>query len=72
MDRLYEIIEKHFGEIVGMILGLIFAILVVTLGFWKTIFVLACIVIGCYAGRLIDNKVDLKEFFDRFLPGGRM
>jgi uncharacterized membrane protein len=67
MDRLYEILEKHFGKIVGMILGLIFAILVVTLGFWKTVFILACIIIGFFIGKVIDNNVDLRDFLDRFL-----
>ncbi|MDI6602129.1 MAG: DUF2273 domain-containing protein [Thermoanaerobacteraceae bacterium] len=72
MDRFYDILEKHFGKIVGMALGLLFAILVIALGFWKTIFVLICILIGYYLGKIIDNREDLRNFLDRILPPGRM
>ncbi|TZE83446.1 DUF2273 domain-containing protein [Calorimonas adulescens] len=72
MDRFYDILEKHFGKIVGMILGLLFAVLVIAVGFWKTVFVLFCILLGYFFGKIIDNHEDLRSFLDRILPPGKM
>lgn len=68
-DLLQEIITNHRGKAIGIILGLIFGLLTVVLGFWKTFFVALCIAIGYIVGRRLDNDEDFKEWIDKILRG---
>jgi len=72
MDRrlLQEIWEWHSGKICGALIGFAVGILVITFGFWRTIFVLLCAGVGYIIGKRIDAKEDFMEIIDRFLPPG--
>ncbi len=60
----------HRGKIIGGILGLIIAIIIISLGFLKAVFVILCTVLGYYIGKLIDNKEDIRDILDKILPPG--
>ncbi|NLZ55028.1 MAG: DUF2273 domain-containing protein, partial [Thermoanaerobacteraceae bacterium] len=56
MDCLRELWFKHRGEIIGGIVGLIIGIIIITLGFFKALFVILCTIFGYYIGKNADKK----------------
>ena len=56
-------LPENRGKVIGIGLGLIIGILFITVGFWKTMFVIVCIVAGFFLGK----KLDEKENFNRWL-----
>lgn len=63
-EKLFLIImEEHRGKAIGIILGLLASILVITYGFWRTLFIIFCIA----AGYLIGKKLDENQSFDNWL-----
>ncbi|MEW9123625.1 MAG: DUF2273 domain-containing protein [Thermotaleaceae bacterium] len=71
-DRILNIFYKNYGKIIGISLGLIWSILILTLGFIKTIFISLCVYIGYFIGKKIDDKEDLWALLDRLLPPGTL
>ena len=61
MDFLWELWNLHRGKIIGCILGLIIAIIIITFGFLKALFIILCTIIGYYIGKFIDNKEDIRD-----------
>ncbi len=47
-------LNRHWGKILGGLLGLIFALLVVKYGFWLSVFIYLCIAIGLVIGWRLD------------------
>ena len=56
MDRklLEEIWQFHSGKIVGVSVGFTLGVLIITFGFFETLFVLLCVIIGYIVGKRID------------------
>ncbi len=72
MDSLRELWYSHRGKIVGGILGFVVAIVIIAFGFFKALFITLCTIIGCYIGRFMDSKEDLRNVLDRILsPSNR-
>lgn len=69
-EKLFEILVDNYGKLIGSIIGLIVAILFLTLGFFKTILLISLIVLGYYIGKKIDNRESIIEILDRILPNG--
>ncbi|MHC1746079.1 MAG: DUF2273 domain-containing protein [Negativicutes bacterium] len=65
-----EIWEQHSGKIIGATAGLLIGILIITFGFFRTLFVLLCIIAGFIIGKKIDEKEDLMDILDKLLPPG--
>nr|WP_255688611.1 DUF2273 domain-containing protein [Tepidanaerobacter sp. GT38] len=62
--------QERRREIIGGIVGLIIGIIIITLGFFKTIFVILCTVLGYYIGKNVDKKDDILNLLDKILPPG--
>jgi uncharacterized membrane protein len=60
---LVYILQEHRGKTIGIVLGLIASIIFITYGFWRSIFVIFCIVVGY----LIGKKIDENKSFDSWL-----
>ncbi len=56
-----ELWENHRGKVIGVLLGLVFGLMVISFGFFKALFVTLCILIGFWIGRRLDNKLGFKE-----------
>lgn len=67
---LEEIWQNHSGKLLGVLLGFLFGILVITFGFFRTLFVAFCVVAGYVVGKRIDQKEDIMEILDKLLPPG--
>jgi len=57
------ILEEHRGKFVGVLLGLIASILFITYGFWRTIFIIACIIMGYIIGKKLDEDKKFSDWF---------
>jgi len=60
------LISKHWGKILGGLLGLIFALLVINYGFWLSIFIFLCIGIGLVIGWRLDVSKNFGRFLNRY------
>lgn len=66
-DKMFSyIMENHRGKAIGLILGLIAGILVINYGFWKTLFIVVCIIGGFFIGKAVDEQVDFENWFKKF------
>ena len=74
MKRILEWLENSFtnykGRFIGVLLGLIFGILILTLGFWRGIFLCLCTGVGYWLGSFRDRKESFLTFLDKILPEG--
>lgn len=61
-------LAKNWGKLAGGLLGLIAAILFLTVGFWPTILILFCTLMGLLIGWLVDRLANGKigNIFDGF------
>ena len=57
--------EHHRGKFVGTLLGLLFAVLVLVIGFFPTVFLVLCSGIGFLVGARIDRGGIPEEMRDR-------
>ena len=60
----------HPGKAAGGILGLILGILFLVIGFWRTLLLAFCTLIGYLVGMLYDANFDFEKLFDKILPPG--
>ncbi|MEW6182345.1 MAG: DUF2273 domain-containing protein [Bacillota bacterium] len=60
-----DFLERHRGKIIGVAIGLAFGWVAIAYGFWKAVFVLICVGAGYYAGKRVDEQVDLGRLWDR-------
>ncbi|MEG6585635.1 DUF2273 domain-containing protein [Dendrosporobacter sp. 1207_IL3150] len=67
---LEEIWQQHSGKIMGILIGLIVGILIISFGFFKTLFILLCAGVGYIVGKRIDEKEDIMDILDKLLPPG--
>lgn len=64
-DLLLEILRSHRGKLFGAVVGLFFALLVIVLGFFQSIFVACCIFIGYIIGKRVDDNESVREIMER-------
>lgn len=67
MGPLLELFYQHKGRVIGSLIGLFFALLIVTLGFFKTIFIFVCIAVGFFLGNRYDLNQGFGELIERFV-----
>lgn len=61
-------VRKYFGRVVGSALGLVVAVLFLTLGFWRTLLLVLCIGVGYALGMYRDSREEFLEFVEKILP----
>jgi uncharacterized membrane protein len=60
--------KTHRGAIIGTGLGLLVGALILTIGFFETLFLAICAGIGAFFGTNTRAKKRFREFLDRILP----
>ena len=68
--ELLELYRNNKGKVNGTIIGLLFAVFVLLIGFFKTLFLVICVLLGYYIGKKIDNKESIIEVLEKFIPNG--
>ncbi|TDT61944.1 DUF2273 domain-containing protein [Fonticella tunisiensis] len=69
-EVLLEIFYNNKGKVIGSAIGFILAILAIIIGFFKTLFIAMCVLVGYYVGKKVDNKESIIEIIERILPDG--
>lgn len=62
---LTQILEEHRGKAIGVIIGLLAAILFLTFGFWRALFIILCIVVGYFIGKRIDEDQNFNQWIKK-------
>ncbi len=59
---------NHRCKACGLVLGLVLGVAVLLFGFWNTVFVLVCGLLGLFIGIKLDKGENFTERLDRFFP----
>jgi len=62
---LSELLQNHQGKFLGIVLGLLFGLLVIILGFLQTVFLACCIYIGYIIGKRVDENESIRDLVER-------
>ena len=63
--ELMELARANKGKVFGGIIGFIIAILVLTIGFFKTLFIVLCTSLGIFLGSEYNREVRLRQLIDK-------
>lgn len=63
----YDFVKKNRGKILLATVCAVFGLLLMTIGFLKTLFVVFLAVVGFFAGYIIDDKEMVKRFVNTYL-----
>lgn len=66
-DFLVWSINNHPGKFIGTVIGWILGLLIVTLGFWKTLILMLFIAVGFILGKRQDDHKDVLTWLERIL-----
>lgn len=70
-ERIIEYYSKHTGAFNGALIGFLFAVAVLIIGLFRTLFIALCSGIGYYIGKKISEDKDyIKNLLDKVLPPG--
>jgi uncharacterized membrane protein len=67
---LIEIFSKNEGKFIGAISGLLVGILILWIGFFKSVFIVICILLGYYIGKKKDNKENIFVIIEKLINRG--
>lgn len=71
MRRFYKFYRNYRQCINGAIIGLVLGLMFVILGIFKTLVIAACIFVGFFLGKKVNEDKDFfKKLLDRILPPG--
>ncbi|WP_236908762.1 DUF2273 domain-containing protein [Clostridium sp. Cult3] len=70
-SKFIDWVRNHKGKFFGGILGFLIAILVLNIGFFKTLFIVLCTWAGYYLGSKSDSKENFKDLIDKIIPHNR-
>lgn len=70
-DTILSFYKAHRGGVNGAIIGFIVAVFILLIGFFQVFFIVICMSIGYYIGKIVSSDKDyIKKLFDRILPPG--
>lgn len=70
--RILQIINDNEKRSLGAAIGLIISIMILGIGFFKTLFIFICTAIGYFLGGVSWDKEKIKDWLERILPPGGM
>lgn len=62
--------QNHRGKLVGTVLGIVIGASIMIFGFFKTVFILVCGLVGLFVGKRVDDKDDFRDIIERIIPPG--
>lgn len=71
LERILDFYESHRGGLNGAAIGLVIAVAILLLGFFRVLFIALLTGVGYYIGKRIHEDKDyIKNLLDRVLPPG--
>ena len=64
-EILLDLMDRHRGAVAGAVVGLLVALLIIVFGFWKTVFIAICILVGYFIGKRFDEEGSLDAIWRR-------
>lgn len=64
-----EITTANPGKVLGTVLGLLIGILFVVIGFWRTVLIVGCAVVGFIIGNYRDRGIDFRRLIKKWFWG---
>ena len=61
----WVIMNRHWGKILGGLLGLVFALLVINVGFWWSVFIYICVAAGLLIGWRLEVSKNVGQYLSR-------
>ena len=65
-----QIIGNNRRRVLGTFLGLLIGIMILVIGFFKTLFIFICATLGFFLGGVSWDKAKIKDWLERILPPG--
>lgn len=65
-EILHDLLMNHRGKVLGLVLGLAVGLLVIMFGFWRSVFIVICVLLGYFLGKRFDEEGNLRDWWDRF------
>jgi len=56
--------KRIFGAVIGLLFGILFLII----GFWKSVALAFFIFIGWFVGKMMDDKEDWRDVIEKLVP----
>lgn len=63
--EIIKLIKANKGKVFGGIIGFVIAILVLTIGFFKTLFIVLCTGLGIFLGDQDNREEKLREIIEK-------
>lgn len=71
-EPIFEFLHGKNAGIVGGVVGFVFGLMWVIFGFWKTMFIIFCAIVGYILGALlVKNSYNFRDLLNRLFPPGR-
>ena len=70
-NKIKAFILENRGKILGGVIGLVASVLLLTFGFFKSLFIVAVVIIGVYFGSDKDNWTRVKDFTNELFGNGK-
>lgn len=70
LAKFLKIVDNNRKRSLGVFFGLLVAIMILGIGFFKTLFIFICAVIGYFLGGMSWDKAKIKDWLERILPPG--
>lgn len=64
----FNLLGNKQGRVIGSILGFFVGILILVIGFLKTIFIIICTLFGYHIGKMFDDRERLYDFLNNIIP----
>lgn len=61
INKIIEYIKTNGDKVVGGFIGFLISILILTIGFIKSLFIILCICLGCFLGKKNYSREDIKK-----------
>jgi uncharacterized membrane protein len=69
-EYLIKVFSENEGKVLGVVIGLFVGILVLWIGFFKSMFIVICVLLGYYIGKKKDNKESIFEIIEKLINRG--
>lgn len=60
-----EILTNHRGKALGILIGLLVSVLIITIGLLETVFIMVFIYIGYIVGKRLDDNDNFQDIVDK-------
>lgn len=67
-NTMRRLLAEHWGKVLGGLIGFTIGILIITVGFWRSMLLFVCIALGVFLGKLYDRHDGLQAVLQRIWP----